>query len=167
MSTAARVRPRELDARVPAHGRPVLLATFGVPFDEAAVAAAVDAVVESGDPLIVANITKLEPLAMSVMMGYDALEELTPDVSGSIQRPARIAAGYGLDVERLRIRTPRPASALIELVREREPGLVVFGPDRQRIARRIYRKTVEALRAAGSLMWLPLELDWRGPSSVG
>jgi hypothetical protein len=101
-------------------------------------------------------------------MGYDALEELTPEVSGSLRRSARVAAGFGLRVERLRIRTPRPVSALIELIREREPGLVVFGPDRRQVARRLYRKAITALRGdVGCLVWLRAELGWRGRSSVG
>ena len=141
--------------------RPILLATMGAPFDEEAVAVAVDAAVESGDALIVANVTRLEPLALSVMMGYDALEEFTPDVSRSVQRPAQLAAGFGLRVERLRVRSPRPVAALLELVRERRPGLVVFGPDRRRLSQRLYRKASEALRAdAGSLVWLPPDVDW-------
>jgi hypothetical protein len=144
-----------------AAGRPILLVTMGTPFDEEAVAVAVDAAVESGEALIVANITRLEPLALSVMMGYDALEEFTPDVSRSVKRPAQLAAEFGLRVERLRIRSPRPVSALLELVRERQPGLVVFGPDRRRLSRRVYRKASEALRAdAGSLMWFPPDVDW-------
>jgi hypothetical protein len=149
------------EAITSAAGRPILLATFGAPFDEEAIGVAVDAAVESGEPMIVANITKLEPLALSVMMGYDALEELTPDVSESVRRPARLAAEFGLRVERLRIRTPRPVSALMELVREREPGLIVFGPDRRQLAARLYRKAVTALRAdVGCLVWLHADPDW-------
>jgi hypothetical protein len=163
----------QLDRQVPsavasAAGRPILLATFGAPFDEEAISVAVDAAVESGEALIVANITRLEPLPLSVMMGYDALDELTPDVSRSVRRPVRLAAEFGLRVERLRIRSPRPVSALLELVRERQPGLVVFGPDRRRLSRRLYRKATDALRAGiGYLVWLPPEIDWRGGSSVG
>jgi hypothetical protein len=163
----------QLDRQVPsavasAAGRPILLATFGAPFDEEAISVAVDAAVESGEALIVANITRLEPLPLSVMMGYDALDELTPDVSRSVRRPARLAAEFGLRVERLRVRTPRPVSALLELVRERQPGLVVFGPDRRRLSGRLYRKAIKALRAGvGCLVWLPPEVDWRGRSSVG
>jgi nucleotide-binding universal stress UspA family protein len=148
-------------AVTPGAGRPILLATLGAPFDEEAVAVAVDAAVESGGALIVANITRLEPLALSVMMGYDVLEELTPEVSRSVKRPAWLAAEFGLRVERLRVRSPRPASALLELVRERQPGLVVFGPDRRRVSRRLYRKAIDALRSGvGYLMWLPPEVDW-------
>jgi Universal stress protein family len=157
---------RQLERQVPntatsAAGRPILLATLGAPFDEEAVAVAVDAAVESGEALIVANITKLEPLGLSMIMGYDALEELTPDVSRSVRRPAQLAAEFGLRVERLRVRSPRPVSALLELVRERQPGLVVFGPDRRRLSQRLYRKAIMALRTGvGYLMWLPPELDW-------
>lgn len=156
----------QLERQVPktvasAAGRPILLATLGAPFDEEAVGVAIDAAVESGEALIVANITRLEPLGLSLMMGYDALEELTPDVSRSVRRPVRLAAEFGLRVERLRVRSPRPVSALLELVRERQPGLVVFGPDRRRLSRRLYRKAIVALRAGvGSLMWFPPELDW-------
>jgi nucleotide-binding universal stress UspA family protein len=166
------VRQR-LDREVPggltsAAGRPILLVTMGTPFDEEAVAVAVDAAVESGEELIVANITRLEPLGLSMIMGYDALEELTPDVSRSVKRPAQLAAEFGLRVERLRIRSPRPVSALLELVRERQPGLVVFGPDRRRLSRRLYRRATDSLRAGiGYLVWLPPENDWRGGSSVG
>ena len=148
---------------------PVLLATLGVPLDAGAIAVAIDAAVESGKPLVISNITQLEPLTLSVMMGYDALEELTPDVSRSVRRPAEIASAFGLAVELLRVRSPRPISALLELIRERRPSLVVFGPDPARIARRRARKAVAALRdgVGSSLVWLPDGLGWRGSSSVG
>jgi len=156
MSTEVRLRSRSPGDVTSGSGKPILLATLGVPFDEAAVGVALDAAVESGGLLIVANVTRLEPLGLSVMMGYDALEELTPEVSASVGRPARIAAGFGLHVERLRIRTPRPVVALLELVREREPGLLVFGPDRDRLSRRRYRKASAILRSrVGCLVWLP------------
>jgi hypothetical protein len=53
----------------------VLLATLGVPFDPEASAFAVDAAVESGQPLIVVNAVELPPLGMSVNMGYDQLDD--------------------------------------------------------------------------------------------
>ena len=168
MRVRERLRPRVPNTAASAGGRPILLATLGAPFDEEAVAVAVDAAVESGEALIVANITRLEPLGLSMIMGYDALEELTPDVSRSVRRPVRLAAEFGLRVERLRVRSPRPVSALLELVGERQPGLVVFGSDRRRLSRRLFRKASEALRAGvGYLVWLPPANDWRGRSSVG
>ena len=147
---------------------PVLLATLGVPLDADAIAVAIDAAVEAGKPLVVSNITQLEPLTLSVMMGYDALEELTPEVSRSVRRPAEIASAFGLDVELLRVRSPRPISALLELIRERRPSLVVFGPDPERITLRRARKAVAALRdgAGSSLVWLSDGIGGRGSSSV-
>jgi hypothetical protein len=111
------VRQR-LDREVPggltsAAGRPILLVTMGTPFDEEAVAVAVDAAVESGEALIVANITRLEPLALSVMMGYDALEELTPDVSRSVgdRRSSRRSSGCGSNACGSGARGPSPPSS--------------------------------------------------------
>jgi hypothetical protein len=152
-----------------AGARPVMLATLGVPFVEAAVAVAVDGAVETGQPLIVVNVTRIEPISLSVIMGYDALEEFTPEVSASTRRPAEIAAAFGLEVERLRVRSPRPVTALLELVGERRPGLLVFGPDPDRLSPRLYRKATEALRANSScLVWIASDPDRRdGIGGVG
>ena len=53
MQTARRTGTVEGGRFAPAKGRPVLLATLEVPFDEAAAALAVDAAIECGEPLIV------------------------------------------------------------------------------------------------------------------
>lgn len=137
-----------------AHGRPVLLATLGVPLDPLASAIAVDAAVEEGRPLILVNVTRLEPLSLSVRMGYDALEELTPAVTRSLRGCASLAGSLGLRVERLRIRSPRPITALVELVSERAPGLLVFGPEREALGRRRYERATRAIRDRCScLVW--------------
>jgi nucleotide-binding universal stress UspA family protein len=138
-----------------AGGRPILLATLGAPFAEEAVVFAVDSAVEASQPLIVVNVTVLEPLGLSVVLGYDALEELTPEVSESIRRPVELARSLGVAVERLRIRTPRPLTALLQLAAERRPGVLVFGADRDRLRPRSYRRAVEALRqGAECLVWI-------------
>jgi hypothetical protein len=133
----------------------VLLATLGAPFDEAAASFAVDTAVESGSPLIVANLTQLEPLRISIALGYDTLDELTPEVSESVRRPAELARSLGVPVERLRIRSPRPIRALLDLVRERRAGLLVFGPDRDALKRRVYDRAVRAIKEeAACLVWV-------------
>jgi hypothetical protein len=44
---------------------------------------------------------------------------------------------------------------LIELAAEREPGLLVFGPDRALLSGRLYRKAVRALRETSfCLVWV-------------
>ena len=147
-----KVRPR---AARRSSGRPVMLATLGVPLDPSASAFAVDSAVETGRELIVVNVTRLEPLRLSIVMGYDALPELTPEVSASLRRFAELARSLGVRVERLRIRSPRPIEALLEVVHERHPGLLVFGPDRSSLRSRRYGKAVQALRdLSDCLVWV-------------
>jgi nucleotide-binding universal stress UspA family protein len=136
-------------------GRPILLATLGVPFDPDASAFAVDAAVEAGQPLIVANVVELPPLTMSIRLGYDQLPD-TPEDEEAFKAPAALAHSLGVQVERLRVRSLRPVEALLELAVERRPGLLVFGPDRDRIKQRLYRKAAKAIRErAACLVWLP------------
>jgi nucleotide-binding universal stress UspA family protein len=136
-------------------GRCVLLATLGVPFDRAASAFAVDSAVESGQPLVVANVVELPPLGMSVAMGYDQLPE-SQDEAEALRAPAKLAQELGVHVERLRVRSPRPVPALLELTAERAPGLLVFGPDRSLLKPRVYRKAAKVVRErAPCLVWLP------------
>jgi nucleotide-binding universal stress UspA family protein len=132
----------------------VLLATLGVPFDPAASEFAVDAAVESGEPLLVVNVVELPPLGMSVAMGYDQIPD-SPEEEAALCAPAVLAASLGVRVERLRVKSWRPVEALIELIAERSPGLLVFGPDRSRIKPRVYRKAARAVRErAACLVWL-------------
>jgi nucleotide-binding universal stress UspA family protein len=143
----------ETGVRAPT-GRPVLLATLGVPFDPDASAFAVDAAVEAGQPLIVANVVELPPLTMSVTLGYDQLPE-RPEDEEAFRAPAALAHSLGVQVERLRVRSLRPVEALLEVVSERRPGVLVFGPDRDRVKRRAYRKAAKAIRERAScLVWL-------------
>jgi len=134
--------------------RPVLLATIDVPFDPAATMAAVDAAIESGHGLIVANVVELPPLPLSVVMGYDQLD-YTEEMERSLSEPAHLAASFGVPAERLRVRSPRPVEALLEVARERQPGLLVFGPDRARLSKRRYARAARAVRdGATCLLWL-------------
>jgi hypothetical protein len=139
-----------------AAGRPVLLATMGVPLDEEASVFAVDTAVESGQRLVVANVTALEPLRMSITLGYDALPELTPEVSASLRRSTELARSLGVHVERLRVRSPRPVQALLDLVADVRPGVLVFGPDRKALRERRYRRALRAVRERVTcLVWVP------------
>jgi nucleotide-binding universal stress UspA family protein len=131
-----------------------MLATFDVPFDPRAVTLAVDAAVEAGQPLLVANVVELPPLPMSIVMGYDQLE-YTPQMDASMRAPAELAASLGVVVERIRVKTLRPVEALLQVVKERRPGLLVFGPDRAIMSRRRYLKAARAVRdEATCLVWL-------------
>jgi nucleotide-binding universal stress UspA family protein len=154
MAATPRVAAPPSGSTVPTAGRPVLLATLGVPFDPAAAEFAVDTAVESGEPLILANVVDLPPFAMSVSMGHDQLDD-TPELAESLLAPAQLAHSLGVRVERLRVRSPRPVEALLELTGEREPSILVFGPDRSKLRARRYRKAAKAVRErAPCLVWL-------------
>jgi hypothetical protein len=162
MGIDIRDRGTDVSTERGAAGRPVLLATLGVPLNEEASVFAVDTAVESGQRLVVANVTALEPLRMSITLGYDTLPELTPEVSASLRRSAELARSLGVHVERLRVRSPRPLQALLELVADVRPGLFVFGPDRRALRERRYRKALEAVRdRVTCLVWVPNDANAR------
>ncbi len=88
-------------------------------------------------------------------MGYDQLPETDEDAA-AFRAPAALAHSLGVRVERLRVRSPRPVEALLELTAERAPSVLVFGPDRDRIKRRVYRKATKAIRdRVACLVWVP------------
>jgi nucleotide-binding universal stress UspA family protein len=132
-----------------------MLATLEVPFDPRAAAFAVDSAVESGQPLVVVNVVELLLAPASVLLGYGDLDD-RPEDAAALAAPAELAHSCGVAVERLRVRSPHPVDALLEVVRERSPGLLVFGPDPARLRGRTYRKASGAVRErAGCLVWLP------------
>ena len=133
---------------------PVMLVTFDVPFEPEATALAVDTAVESEQPLIIVNAAEVPLGPISLAMGYEYVG--TQDVEVALREPAALAKGLAVEVERLRLCSPRPIEALLELVAERAPGLLVVGPDRDRIKRRTYAKLTKRIRQrAACLVWLP------------
>lgn len=144
--------PRIASPSPPARSRAVLLATFDVPVLDAATTFAVDAAVEAGQPLLVVNVVggRFYPAA-GMPIPYSIVHE---EVEASLDRPATLAASLGVRAERLRVLTPRPIDALIEVVRERDPAVVVVGADPERMPRRRYAKILRALRdRTQCLLW--------------
>jgi nucleotide-binding universal stress UspA family protein len=137
-----------------AKGRPVLLATLDVPFDQEAVTFAVDSAVELGQPLIIANFVERAPLPLSTMLGYEDLP-YPPEMEDSLAAPARLARSLGLQVTRLRVKSFHPIPAMLEVLAEQGAGIFVFGPDRARIRRLRYLRAARAIRSrATTLVWL-------------
>jgi nucleotide-binding universal stress UspA family protein len=134
-------------------GRPVMLATMEVPFQREAAEFAVAAAVEAGQPLVLVNVVEIFPTLAAIHfkdVDYDSAED-----AAALRAPAELAHSLGVRVERLRVRSPHPVDALIQLVGERKPGLLVFGPDRTRIRKRLYAKAAKAVRErATCLVWL-------------
>ena len=152
MQTLRRRSFREDVSPLSSGARPVLLATLDVPFDEAAAAFAVDSAVETGQALVVVNVAEVL-LAPYTFLGYGYVER--EELQEALARPAELARSLAVPVERLRVCSPHPIDALLELVAERNPSVLVFGPDRSCLSRRRYRKAAEAVRdRAPCLVWL-------------
>jgi nucleotide-binding universal stress UspA family protein len=132
--------------------RPVLLATLDVPFADEAIAFAVDSAVENGQPLIVVNAAEIPPTPWS-LLGYGYIER--EELQDELRKPAELAQSLAVLVERLRVCSPHPIDALLELVAERRPGLLVFGPDSSRLKPRRYRRAAKRIRDRSTcLVWL-------------
>ena len=152
MLTLRRTGPREDVSLLSAGGRPVLLATLDVPFAEDATAFAVDSAVETGQPLVVVNAAEVQPTPYT-FLGYGYIER--EDLQDELRKPADLAQSLAVRVERLRVCSPHPIAALLELVAERNPGVLVFGPDRSRLKARTYRRAAKKIRERVTcLVWL-------------
>lgn len=142
--------------RVASSSRPVMLVTFDVPVRPDAAAIAVDSAVESGQPLLLVNVVDLPIRPMTASWGSEVV--VLGDVDASLREPAELAHSLAVAVERLRVVTPRPMRALLELVSERAPGLIVLGADATRMRKRAYRKAARTIRdGAACLVWIPAE----------
>src|SRR4051795_6281348 len=136
--------------------RPVILATLQVRIDPAAEEMAVASALEAGVPLIVANMLHLPPYPATLMLAgpenatlphEEALEE--------VRATAARAAAFGIRTELLRVSTPRPVRALIEILAERDAGLLVFGPQPGRGRRwRLRAAARQVRRDAPCLVWV-------------
>jgi Universal stress protein family len=156
MLTVGRRSPREDVSVLSAGGRPVLLATLDVPFAEDAMAFAVDSAVENGQPLVVVNAAEVLP-APWALLGYGYIER--EDLQAELRKPAELAHSLAVKVERLRVCSPHPIDALLELVAERNPGVLVFGPERSRLKPRTYRRATTKIRKRVTcLVWFA-EMD--------
>jgi nucleotide-binding universal stress UspA family protein len=152
MLTLRRRSLRE-DLSPPSSARhPVVLATLDVPFSEEATAFAIDSAVENGQPLVLLNVAEVLPTAYS-LLGYGYVER--EELQQALRKPADLARSLAVPVERLRVCSPHPLDALLEVVAERNPAVLVFGPDPGGLSRRAYRKAATRLRErAACLVWL-------------
>jgi ribosomal protein L15E len=76
----------------------------------------------------------------------------------AVRETAHRAAAWGIPTELLRVMSPRPLTALIELIHERRPGLVVLGPDVRRTSRwRLRAAARRVRREAECLVWIAPE----------
>jgi hypothetical protein len=149
--TLRRRNTHEDVAALGSRDRPVLLATLDVPYADEAIAIAVDSAVENGQPLVLVNVAEVLPTAYS-LLGYGYIER--EELQEALFKPVQLACSLAVQVERLRVCSPHPVEALLEVVAERDPGLLVFGPDRSHLSGRRYRRAERAVRErAPCLVW--------------
>ncbi len=137
-------------------GRPVVLGTLACPIDPAAERMAIESALEVGSTLLVTNVVHLPSYPTTLMLaGPDAATLPHEEQLKEVRATAERAAALGIRTEHLRVSSKRPVEALLEVVRDRQAGLLVFGPDRTRIKARRYRRAARAIRRkAACLVWL-------------
>jgi hypothetical protein len=150
---------------------PVLLATFaGTPFEPEAARLAVDAALEAGAALLVVDVVEVNPGRRGAQ---PATDPVPPEVAASLRAPAQLARDLGVRAESLRLPSLRPVAALVALVADRCPSLVVFAPDPEALRRfrspsrsraRAFRHALE--RHAPCLLWSAQEPVAVAASSV-
>ena len=141
--------------RARARPRPVMLATLSVRIDPSAERMACESALEAGVPLIVANLLMLPAFPMTMMLAREYMILPHEEDLDAVRAMAARAAARGIETELLRVRSRRPLIALLELTREREPGLLVFGPDLRRTPRWRFRRAAQRVRReVGCLVWV-------------
>jgi nucleotide-binding universal stress UspA family protein len=155
-----KLRDRHQDlTRLPAEltrARPVILATLSVRVDPSAERMAIDSALEAGVPLIIANLLPFRPYPTTfALVGAEGMNLPHEEDLDAVRATAERAATLGVKTELLRVTTRRPVQALIEVVHERDAGLLVFGPDLHLTGRRRFRSVARRVRReADCLVWV-------------
>jgi nucleotide-binding universal stress UspA family protein len=136
--------------------RPVVLGTLSVRPDPTAEDMAIGSALEAGVPLVIANVVRLPPYPTTmVLVGASAAVLPHEEDLEAVRAAADRAASLGIPTEHLRVATKRPVRALLEVVTERDAGLLVFGPDLGRVKRRMFRRAAARIRRdAPCLVWV-------------
>src|SRR3954462_4825399 len=89
-----------------------------------------------------------------------ASEPFTPALAGSVRNVNALAAAFDVEIEALRVTSPRPIAAMLNFVGDSSPALVVFATDPAALracrppTRRQSRRFLAALPAgAACLIW--------------
>jgi nucleotide-binding universal stress UspA family protein len=160
MAAMTRVRDRREHATgsavEPTRARPVVLATTAVPIDPSAERMAIESALEAGVPLLLVNLIPLPTYVTTIaLVGPEGTTLPHEEALDEVRATAARAAQLGVATELLRVRTKRPVKALLEVVRDRDAGLLVFGPDLRRIRGLRFRRAARRVRReAGCLVWI-------------
>ena len=135
--------------------RPVVLATLQVRVDQNAERMALESALEAGVRLIVANMIHLPAYPTTAILAPECATLPHEEDLDAVRETAARAAALGIATELLRVSSPRPVRALLELVQERNAGLLVFGPDLKRTSRwRFWTAARMVRKHATCLVWV-------------
>jgi nucleotide-binding universal stress UspA family protein len=135
--------------------RPVMLATLSARVDPAAERVAVDAALETGAKLLLVNLMWLPPHPTTLTLAREYATLPHEEDLDAVRETAQHAADRGIPTELLRVSSRRPLQALLELVHERDAGLLVLGPDPRRTPRWWRAAAARRIRnKAGCLVWI-------------
>jgi nucleotide-binding universal stress UspA family protein len=140
----------------PTRARPVVLATMSVRVDPSAERMALDSALEAAVPLVIVNLLPLRPYPTTFgLLGAEGMTLPHEEDLEAVRETAVRAATLGVKTELLRVTSRRPVQALMEVVRERDAGLLVFGPDLRLTGRWRFRLTAKRVRReADCLVWV-------------
>jgi hypothetical protein len=155
-------RTRANDQQPRRHGGQVVLATFAsTPFESEAARLAVDAAAHMQSTVLAVDLVEVRPGRHGAGRAADPV---SPAHAAALRAVGERASDLGVPLESRRVAGVRPVIALLDLVAEHRPALVVFATDPaalrrfRRPTRRQYRRFVAALaEQAPCLLWTAQE----------
>jgi nucleotide-binding universal stress UspA family protein len=114
-----------------------------------------ESALEAGSRLILANMIALPAYPMTLILAREYATLPHEEDLEAVRQTAARAAELGIKTELLRVSSPRPVTALLELAAETRAGLLVFGPDLTLTPRWRFRRAARAVRrGAPCLVWI-------------
>jgi nucleotide-binding universal stress UspA family protein len=151
-------RPRDtapLPGAAKGRARPVVLGTLSVRVHPAAERFALESAIEAGVPLIIANMIAMPNYPMTMILAPEYTTLPHEEDLDAVRETAARAAALGIKTELLRVSSPHPVRALLDLALERDAGLLVFGPDLKGASRLRFRVSARIVRKkAPCLVWI-------------
>jgi hypothetical protein len=131
-----------------------MLVSLDIGFDDRAIETAIESAIEANSPLLVCLGVQL-PVGNANAAARRTMGD--PVVREQIQEILAVARAAGAKAQMLVYNSPRPLGATIGVIRDREVGLVVFGPHRKRYGRIRFWVHARKLRRSIDCLFWPLD----------
>jgi nucleotide-binding universal stress UspA family protein len=132
--------------------KPVMLLTLNVELEESAISFAIDSAAQTGAELYICDAI---PLEYRNYVGHVARQYAEQINRKHLDAVARRARESGVTTSQLAFHSPRPVKIALEVARDEQIGLLVFGANRKGLGKRYFRKAIKRIRAdAPCLVWV-------------